>query len=186
MLLATLFACSPESGSEDKGKMTEKSHQDLLVGYSLLSDVLADESKLRLLEVFKKLTLDAPNDAIGDIMSKLSETSDKRAEELEKLRGLVPDVSRKPKDTSPVGDAINDVAKDLGQSDMMSRKGGFDVRFVLIQAQATRMVAAMATAIARFEPREDRKRWLRRLAHEYEGYRAQLIHYLGGAPAAKP
>ena len=61
---------------------------------------------------------------------------------------------------------------------MLSRNGGFDVRFVLLQAQATRMVAAMATATARFDPNSERKKWLKSLANEYEGYRSDLIEYL--------
>jgi hypothetical protein len=62
---------------------------------------------------------------------------------------------------------------------MLSRKGGFDVRFVLVQAQATRMVAAMAKAIVRFDPNPERKAWLKELAAEYEGYRGDLIRYIG-------
>jgi hypothetical protein len=117
------------------------------------------------------------------MMKTLSEASKRRSEELPKLRHLQPSVTGKPTDDSLIGDAINAIAKDFGKDEMMSRAGGFDVRFVLIQAQATRMVAAMAKATARFDPNPERKAWLQRLAREYEGYRGDLIAYLGGAPA---
>ena len=129
--------------------------------------------------------LDAPNDAIGKLMKTLSDASKRRAAELSKLRHRAPDVSDKPTIESPIGDAITDVAKEFGQAEMLSRAGGFDVRFVLVQAQATRMVAAVATATTRFDPNPERKAWLRSLAREYEGYRGDLIKYLGGQAAQK-
>jgi len=126
--------------------------------------------------------LDAPNDEIGKLMTTLSDASEKRGAELAQLRKQAPRVTAEPAEDSPIGDAINEIAKDFGKSEMMSRKGGFDVRFVLVQAQATRMVAAMAKATARFDPNPERKAWLKKLAGEYEGYRADLIRYLDGEP----
>jgi hypothetical protein len=160
------------------GGLSPARHQDLLIGYGLLADTLSDESRLGQLDLFKTLMLDAPNDAIAQLMQTLSDASKKRAAELSKLRHLAPKVSDKPAEDSPIGDAITAVAKDFGKIEMLSRTGGFDVRFVLVQAQATRMVAAMATATARFDPNPERKAWLKSLAHEYEGYRGDLITYL--------
>jgi hypothetical protein len=170
---------TPQPGEQ----LSESKRQNLLTGYQLLANTLSDEANLHKLEVVKKLTLDAPNDAVGKLMTGLSHVSEKRSKELEELRKRAPNVSGEPADKSPVGDAINDVAKDLGKSDMLSRNGGFDVRFVLVQAQATRMVAAMSTALARFDPDPKRKQWLNELAHDYEGYRGDLIAYLGGKAA---
>jgi hypothetical protein len=152
--------------------------QDLLIGYDLLADTLSDESGLATLDLFKTLTFNAPNDAIAKLMQTLSDASKRRASELSRLRHLAPDESAEPTAPSPIGDAITDVAKEFGKSEMMSRSGGFDVRFVLLQAQATRMVAAMATATARFDPNPERKAWLKSVATEYEGYRRDLIKYI--------
>lgn len=184
VLMLSLFGCEqlPASGAT---QIPEHTRQDLLVGYTLLADTLADESRLSTLDLFKTLMLDAPNDAIGKLMKTLSDASKRRAGELSKLRRLAPDVSDKPTAESPIGDAISAVAKEFGKSEMLSRTGGFDVRFVLVQAQATRMVAAMATATMRFDPNPERKAFLRSLAREYEGYRGDLIEYLGGKQAAK-
>ncbi len=72
---------------------------------------------------------------------------------------------------------------------MMDRRE-FDVRFVVLQAQATRMVAAMARANARFDSNAERKAWLSGLATEYEGYRDELIEiirkYVRGEGAGQP
>lgn len=166
-------------------ELDERTRQELLVGYELLARTLDDESKLGKLKIVKTLMLDAPKDAIGKQMKRLSDISEKRAGELEELRRLAPRVSDKPARKSPMGDAITEIAKDFGKSDMLSRAGGFDVRFVLIQAQATRMVASMATALARFDPQPKRQAWLKRLANDYERYRRDLIEYLGTRPARR-
>jgi hypothetical protein len=149
-----------------------------LIGYGLLADTLADESRLGTLDTFKTLMFDAPNDSIAKQMETLSDASKRRAAQLSKLRQREPRVTAKPAEDSAIGDAITDVAKEFGKSEMLSRKGGFDVRFVLVQAQATRMVAAMAKATARFDPNPERKAWLKDLAAEYEGYRGALIRYV--------
>ena len=177
-VLLALIGCDRQPAEEATPKSTAPVREDLLIGYGLLADTLSDESHLGTLDLFKTLTLNAPNDAIAKMMQTLSEASTRRADELSKLRHLAPDVSDNPTQASPIGDAITAVAKEFGKSEMLSRNGGFDVRFVLLQAQATRMVAAMATAIARFEPNPQRKKWLKSLANEYEGYRGDLIKYL--------
>ncbi|MGB5194922.1 MAG: hypothetical protein WBN70_18195 [Polyangiales bacterium] len=177
-VLLALVGCDRQPAEEARHKSTAPVREDLLIGYGLLADTLSDESRLGTLDFFKTLTLDAPNDAIAKMMQTLSEASTRRADELSKLRHLAPDVSGTPTQASAIGDAITEVAKEFGKSEMLSRNGGFDVRFVLLQAQATRMVAAMATATARFDPNSERKKWLKSLANEYEGYRSDLIKYL--------
>jgi hypothetical protein len=182
-LLASLSCARPAPVAT--GGLSASRQQDLLIGYGLLADTLSDESRLGTLDLFKTLMLDAPNDAVAQLMKTLSDASKKRAGELSKLRQQEPKVSDKPAEESAIGDAITAVAKEFGKSEMLSRTGGFDVRFVLVQAQATRMVAAMATATARFDPNPERKLWLKSLASEYEGYRGDLIAYLGGKAASK-
>ncbi len=177
-VLLALVGCDRQPAEEAKPESTAPVREELLIGYGLLADTLSDESHLGTLDLFKKLTFNAPNDAIAKMMQTLSDASTRRADELSKLRHLAPDVSDKPTEASPIGDAITAVAKEFGKSEMLSRNGGFDVRFVLLQAQATRMVAAMATATARFDPNSERKKWLKSLANEYEGYRSDLIKYL--------
>jgi hypothetical protein len=58
---------------------------------------------------------------------------------------------------------------------MLDWDGSFGIRFILLQAQATRMVAAIAMAAAELEPNPRRKKWLTDLAAEYEAIRDELV-----------
>lgn len=183
--LLVLNACDHRPLAASAPNATADHQQDLLIGYNLLANTLSDESRLHSLDVLKTLQIDGTNDAIGKMMTTISDASTRRASELTKLVQLAPNVSDKPSAVSLIGEAITAAAKEIGKSEMTSRDGGFDVRFVLLQAQATRMVAAIATAIERFEPNPERKEWLKSLAVEYEGYRSEMIEYLGEKEEAK-
>ena len=150
-------------------------HEDLLMGYELLSDTLSDESRLGGLKLLKTVTFSGPVEEVGEAMDTLAEASKRRKNELDELRKLAPDVTAEPATRSPIGDAITAVAKDIGTDEMLDGEGSFSLRFVVLQAQATRMVSAMASAIAEHEPNADRQKWLRAVATEYEGYRDELI-----------
>ncbi len=179
-MLMILGGCGRRPGTEITAESTAHPHQDLLIGYSMLADALSNVSNLNSLRLFKILTLKGPNDAIDKMMKTLSEASKGHGAELLNLRRLAPDVSDKPAVATPIGDAISAVAIEFGKSEMLSRTDGFDIRFLLLQAQSTRMIAAMAMGTARFEPNPLRKEWLKNLADEYEGYRNEMIKYLGG------
>lgn len=193
LVLLAAFGCDRATETADtaeaESKPASRMHGELLIGYDLLADTLSELSQLRLLEFFKKLTLRGPVDEVSEIMDELAKASKKHAGELKKLRKLSPDVSAAPATRSPMGDAITSVAKEVGKHEMMDRDGAFDLRFVLLQAQATRMVSAIATAIARFEPNAERKKWLLAVASEYEGIRDGMIEavrkYIAGKGAAQ-
>jgi hypothetical protein len=184
-VLLALVGCDRRPAAETTAKSHAKSRQDLLMGYDLLASTLSDESSLGTLDFFKKITFNGPNKEIDKMMKALSDASSRRASELTKLRHLAPDVSDKARAESPIGDAITSIARDIGESEMTSRNGGFDVRFVLLQAEATRMLSVIATAIARFDPNHKRKGWLKSLAIEYEGYRTDMTKYIGGKGGAQ-
>ena len=86
----------------------QKSNRDLLIAYSILSDTLADESKLGALLLLKRVTFQRPVPEIEDIMNRLAASAKERAEELEELRTLDPDVSGDPVGVAAF-DALNDV-----------------------------------------------------------------------------
>ncbi len=174
MILLGGLAC----GSADRP--APAGHEDLLTGYDLLADVLSDESQLGALVFLKKLTLRAPVEDVEAIAGKLGAASKRRSAELEELRSLVPVVSGAPAVRSPLGEAITRLAKEAGTDELLDRDLGFSLRFVLLQAQATRMVAAMALATAESDPNPNpkRKAWLGELAEEYEGYREELVAVL--------
>lgn len=180
--LALLVGCTQAKAKQATPPFDEQKRQDLLTVYNVLQGTLSDEANLGKLALFKKLTLDAPNDSVAKLMEKLADSADARGDELSALREKAPTVTGKPAHVSAVGSAVQSIAKDFGKTEMMSREGGFDIRFVLVQAQATRMVSATAMALAENDPSPARKAWLRKLSKEYEGYRGELVAYAGGVP----
>ena len=153
---------------------SKKSHDDLLTTYTLLGAALSDESRLKWLLLVRKITLNKPPDEVVKLMEKLSTTSKKRAAELEELRKLKPSVEGTP-DPSPIGDAIQASAKDMGIYEMIFPDGGFNIRFLFLQAQATRMIAVIADEAAKIDANPKRQKWLKNLAAEYEGLRNELV-----------
>ena len=174
LALPLLFGC--ESAAPEPCLQSEDDrHEDLLVGFNLLADTLADESKLGLLNFFKKITFRGSVEEVDELISTISAASGERAGELEKLRKLEPVVTGRPERSSAIGDAITTLAKDVGADEMLDHDESFDIRFLLLQAQATRMVAVIAAAVSEFDTNQERKDWLMIVAKQYEDYRHDII-----------
>ena len=148
-------------------------HVDLLVGHNLLQSTLDGEGGLGMLRIFKEVTLGHVGNDVQAVMKKVGENSKKRASELEKMRKLEPDVSAKAP-PSPIGDAIQDAATEAGKHDMLHPDGTFSVRFLFLQAQATRMVSVMAHQTAKIDGNSGRREWLEAVADEYEAYHTAI------------
>ncbi len=161
-------------GGSGVAHASKKSHDDLLTTYTLLGAALSDETKLKWLLLVRKITLNKPPAEITKLMEKISAVSKKRAAELEELRKLKPSVEGTP-DPSPIGDAIQASAKDMGTHEMIFPDGGFNIRFLFLQAQATRMIAVIADEAAKIDENPKRQEWLKNLATEYEDLRNQLV-----------
>lgn len=161
------------SGGSDTAAAHAGPHADLLIGYELLQETLGTEGGLGLLRVFKKITFHPAADDIQDFMKKIGHASRERGKELEKLRKLPPDVSAKP--PPGIGDAIQSAVTEAGKHDTLHPDGSFSVRFVFLQAQATRMVNVIASQTAAIESNAERRKWLTTVAAEYEGYHDELI-----------
>lgn len=151
-----------------------KSKEDLLTTYTLLSDALSDESRLKWLLLVRKITLNKPPEGVAKLMEKISATSKKRSAELTELRKLKPSAEGKP-EPSPIGDAIQASAKDMGTYEMIFPDGSFNIRFLFLQAQATRMIAVIAAEAAKIDENAKRQEWLKNLSVEYEGLRNELV-----------
>ncbi len=165
----------------DLGQAGEKDQENRLVGYKLLAQSLSDEASLKWLRFARGITLKGPAKPVANLMERISKVSAKRAEELEKLRKLPPNVTGKPP-PSPLGDAIQASAKGLGIYEMIFSNRTFNMRFILLQAQATRMIAVIADQTAKIEPNETRKRWLKQLSKEYESIREDIVSAVEGCP----
>lgn len=151
-----------------------KQHEDLLTVYTLLEGALSDESHLKWLLLVRKITLNKPPTEVAKLMEEISATSNKRADELKKLRTLAPSVVGVPA-PSPIGDAIQVSAKDMGTHEMIFPDGNFNMRFLFLQAQATRMISVIAKEGATVEDNAIRRKWLEKLSVEYEGLREELL-----------
>ena len=165
------------AGNEDDRPATASTplDQGLLTAYVLLEDTLSQESKLGALAFLKKITFQRPVPEIDEIMSRLSDLSSERLDELESLRELPPDVSAGPTFMDPIGQAITSNATQSGMDEMLELNGSFGIRFILLQAQATRMISAIALAAAEIESNQRRREWLIDLAEEFESIRDELV-----------
>jgi len=178
LLALTVLACpsaEKESASSQRPTASTGVDQGLLTAYVLLEDTLAQEAKLGALGFLKKITFSRPVPEVDEIMNQLSEVSKKLLDELEELRKLAPDASAAPDYMDPIGEAITSNATDAGMDEMLDRNGSFGIRFVFLQAQATRMVSAIALAAAEIEPNERRKKWLIELSSQFESIRDELV-----------
>ncbi len=179
VLTFTMVGCPiPEEGNASGKKSPTADSgvsQGLLTAYAILEDTLSQEAKLGALGFLKKITFSRPVPEIDALMKRISKVSEKRIDELEDLRKLAPDASAAPDYMDPIGNAITSNATRSGMDEMLDRHGSFGIRFVFLQAQATRMVSAIALAAAEVEPNERRRKWLKDLSIEYESIRDALV-----------
>jgi len=158
-------------------------HEDLLIGYTLLADTFYDEAQVSKLKILRKLLFrNTVVDEVSATMDKIAASAAQRAQELKKMRKLEPAVTGRPSTKSAIGDAITAVAKEAGTGEMLAWRGEakltFNLRFMVLQCQATRMINAMAKAIAMQDVNMERNKWLLDVAMEYDGYRDDIIDAL--------
>ena len=164
------------TGQETMPQPENKSDRvkQLEIGYDLLNTTLSGESELKWLLLFKKVTLKEPQRKVREMLQTIQKASAKRVKELASLRKLSPDVTGKPA-PSLIGDAIQKAATDEGTKEMIFSDGSFNIRFVFLQAQATRMISVIAKQTALIDTNTGRQKWLNRVSEEYEGYRNDLV-----------
>jgi len=61
---------------------------------------------------------------------------------------------------------------------MLFPDGAFDIRFLFLQAQATRMASLIAAQTAKTDPDPARKTWLKEVSEQYEKFRGELVESL--------
>ena len=132
---------------------------------------------LKWLLMVRQATFQSPAKATEDLLTRISKASAIRSKELKRLRELAPQATRKPP-PSPIGDAIQDAASEAGEHEMLFPDGAFDIRFLFLQAQATRMISVMAAQVAKIDPNTERQGWLKEVSREYEKFRDELVDSL--------
>jgi hypothetical protein len=175
--------------NNNNNNSNDEQHRELLVGYKILNHTLKKESQLKYLHWLRDVTFRGPKGSLKSILTTVYTTSQKRSNELETtLFGLFPVVAIDETPNSAMGDSIQDDVEKSSTMELVplpslsssssSKKTSsaeWGVRFVFIQAQATRMVVALATSLRKFEQNEERKQWLTELADEYEAIRESLV-----------
>ena len=58
---------------------------------------------------------------------------------------------------------------------MLFPDGQFGMRFMFLQAQATRMISVIAAQAAEIDPNAKRKKWAQAVSEEYARYREDLV-----------
>lgn len=149
-------------------------HGELLTGYHLLASSIGAETNLEYLLWLRELALQGPEAEVKRLVEEIAEASKKRMSELEEMRRLSPAATDDPP-PSPLGDAITAAAKWEGTKEMLFPDGQFGMRFVFLQAQATRMITVIAEQTAKVDPNERRQKWLADVAKQYADFREQLV-----------
>jgi hypothetical protein len=139
---------------------------DLSVGYDLLTRTLEDESNLGKLGLFKTITFDRPPEAIRELLTEVGDTASKTVEELDRYRKASPPVPRIPKQGG-IGDRLQDAIKEQTKSALLERSPRFSTRLLLSQAQALGVLTALTSELAKIDPNEERREWLRRVSAQF-------------------
>ena len=180
----------------DEQKILQE-YKETLIGYQILHHILEKESQLKYLHWLRYVTFRGPEDEVKEIMTTIYNTSKKRTTELERLWKIPYDPIIQIENTpiSLIGDSIQADVEYSSTIEMLSISmlsssssssttkspwKTWDIRFFLIQAQATRMVSGVATSIRKFERNDERRKWLIELAEEYENIREDLVFLLSG------
>ena len=136
-LIVPTFFTSESHASSDA--LSDSDQKSLEIAFTLLEHSLDAESELKWLIIFKKLTLHGPAEEVEVVMKKIQKASSARSKELQTMRKLAPSVTGAPP-PSPMGDAIEAAAQEAGTEELLFSSGVFNIRFLFLQAQATRMM----------------------------------------------
>ena len=187
---------------DDYEEQKLQEYKETLIGYQILHHTLEKESQLKYLHWLRYVTFRGPEEELKEIMTTIYNTSKKRTTELERLWKIPYDPIIQIENTpiSLIGDSIQADVEYSSTIEMLSISmlssssssssttkspwKTWDIRFFLIQAQATRMVSGVATSIRKFERNDERRKWLIELAEEYENIREDLVSLMSGASTA--
>jgi hypothetical protein len=153
--------------------LTENRKNDLLTGYDLIENILSGEADLIYLLWFRRLTLRPPASGVEQLLQTLDKAANTRLSQLKRLRKLSPPITGKAP-SSPIGTSIQNTATDWAMKGMLVGDT-FNIRFLFLQAQSTRMLAVIANVTAGIEPNEDRKKWLNEVSSEFEDLHSKLV-----------
>lgn len=170
---ALLFWGGPVA-ADSTDALSAEDRRSLEIAFALLESSLGAEAELKWLVLFKKLTLEGPAEQVEGIMKQIQKASESRVKEFKALRKLAPAVTANPP-PSPMGDAIEAAAQEAGTEELIFSSGVFNIRFLFLQAQATRMISVVAEQAAKVDPNDERSQWLHDVSDQFEDYRDDLV-----------
>lgn len=159
---------------------------EMIIGYKILHHTLRKESQLKYLHWLRKATLKGPKGPLKNVMTTIYRTSEARIQEFDELlQYRFPPINIREAPPSKMGDSIQWEVESSSKAELIplpfrsSSPSDWGVRFLLIQAQATRMVVALSTSLKKFETNPDRLEWLTTLETEYELIRERIVELVG-------
>ena len=170
-------------------ELSDTDHNELLMGYGLLTDIFTAQSQLWLVPILRKLARGTPLVIeISDLIHKLVKSGKYHKKQLlskkNGLRNLQPNVSRHFIDTNP-NKLIDEMGKNIVwniMSDLSTRGEEFNLHFALVHMASFRIIIGISIGLLEFEPNEQRRDWLKNVAGEYNelrlGLKDTIVEYI--------
>lgn len=170
-------------------ELSDTDHNELLMGYDLLTDIFTAQSQLWLVPILRKLARGTPLVIeISDLIHKLVKSGKYHKKQLlskkNGLRNLQPNVSRHFIDTNP-NKLMDEMGKNIVwniMSDLSTRGEEFNLHFALVHMASFRIISSISIGLLEFEPNEQRRNWLKNVAGEYKelrrGLKDNIVEYI--------
>jgi len=170
----------PQQQSTSK-VLSENDHNELLLGYDLLTDIFTAQSRLWLVPILRKLARGTPlviesTDLIHKLVISGKHHKKQLLSKKNGLRNLQPNVSRHFIDTNP-NKLTDEMGKNIAwniMSDLTTRGDEFDFHFALVHMASFRIIHSVSLALLEFETNVKRRDWLKSVAEEYNDLRIEL------------
>jgi len=161
--------------------LSKNDHNELLLGYDLLTDIFTAQSRLWLVPILRKLARGTPlviesTDLIHKLVISGKHHKKQLLSKKNGLRNLQPNVSRHFIDTNP-NKLTDQMGKNIAwniMSDLSTRGDEFDFHFALVHMASFRIIHSVSLALLEFETNVKRREWLKSVAEEYNELRIQL------------
>jgi len=161
--------------------LSKNDHNELLLGYDLLTDIFSAQSRLWLVPILRKLARGTPlviesTDLIHKLVTSGKHHKKQLLSKKNGLRNLQPNVSRHFIDTNP-NKLTDEMGKNIAwnvMSDLTTRGYEFDFHFALVHMASFRIIHSVSLALLEFETNVKRRDWLKSVAEEYNELRIDL------------
>ena len=155
--------------------------QDRQIGYHLLLTTLEDESQLDMLLLAKAVTFAWPAEPVRAMIRDISEAAFEAKRALSDTANDTPPLPSAPLERN-FGDLLRASIKTWSRAQLLARSGQFPERFLVIQAQATGMLRAVAGELSMLEPNAERAKLLRDMSRRFGRLNQAIVERLRMIP----